>query len=92
MAAAGNGVGPARLAGRVLAARIAGSGDPIANLRLVGRRQRSLPPEPFRYIGARGIRRALIRRDDALDAGRRPGLLTRLLARVPSLFGYRFRE
>jgi glycine/D-amino acid oxidase-like deaminating enzyme len=89
---AGNGVGPARLAGRILAARIAGGGDPFANLPLIGRRQRSLPPEPFRYIGARGIRRALIRRDDALDAGRRPGLLTRLLARVPSLLGYRFRE
>jgi len=37
---AGNGVGPARLAGRILAARIAGGGDPIAFLPLVGRRQR----------------------------------------------------
>jgi len=89
---AGNGVGPARLAGRILAARIAGGGDPIAFLPLVGRRQRFLPPEPFRWIGARAIREALIRQDDALDAGRRPGILTRLVARLPGLLGYRFRH
>jgi glycine/D-amino acid oxidase-like deaminating enzyme len=89
---AGNGVGPARLAGRILAARIAGGGDPIAFLPLFGRRQRFLPPEPFRYVGARAIREALIQQDDALDSGRPPGLLTRLVARVPSLLGYRFKH
>lgn len=89
---AGNGVGPARLAGRMLAARISGSGDPVGELPLFGRRQRFLPPEPFRYVGARAIREALIRQDDALDAGRRPGLLTSLVARVPGLLGYRFRH
>jgi glycine/D-amino acid oxidase-like deaminating enzyme len=89
---AGNGVGPARLAGRILAARIAGGVDPIAFLPFVGRRQRFLPPEPFRWIGARAIREALIRQDDALDAGRRAGLLTRLVTRVPSVLGYRFQH
>jgi glycine/D-amino acid oxidase-like deaminating enzyme len=89
---AGNGVGPARLAGRILAARAAGTDDPIGRLPLFARRQRILPPEPFRYLGARAIREALIRLDDALDAGRRPGLVTRLVARVPSLLGYRFRH
>lgn len=89
---AGNGVGPARLAGRILAARIAGGGDPIAFLPLVGRRQRILPPEPFRYVGARAIREALISQDDARDAGRRTRLVTRLVARVPSLLGYRFKH
>jgi glycine/D-amino acid oxidase-like deaminating enzyme len=89
---AGNGVGPARLAGRILAARIAGGSDPVANLPLFGRQQRFLPPEPFRYIGARAIREALIQQDDALDAGRRPGILTRLVAQVPGLLGYRFKH
>jgi glycine/D-amino acid oxidase-like deaminating enzyme len=88
---AGNGVGPARVAGRLLATRLAGRRDPMA-LALFERRQRILPPEPFRYFGARAIREALIHLDDALDAGRRPGLLTRLVARVPSLLGYRFRH
>jgi hypothetical protein len=49
-----------------------------------------LPPEPFRFIGARLIREALIRRDDALDAGRTPSFPVRTLARVPGLLGYRF--
>jgi len=86
----GNGAGPARLAGRVLAALVDDPYDPLARLAMVGRGQRILPPEPFRYIGARLIREALIRRDDALDAGRRPGLAVRALARIPSLLGYRF--
>jgi glycine/D-amino acid oxidase-like deaminating enzyme len=89
---AGNGVGPARLAGRILAARAVGSRDPVASLPIFGRRQRLLPPEPFRSIGARVIREALIRQDDALDAGRRPGLPTRLVTRVPGLLGYRFKH
>lgn len=89
---AGNGVGPARLAGRILATRIAGNGDPVGELPLFGRRQRFLPPEPFRYVGARAVRDALIRQDDALDAGRRPGLATRLVAALPSILGYRFRH
>jgi len=89
---AGNGVGPARLAGRILAARLAGGSDPIASLPFVGQRQRFLPPEPFRYIGARAIREGLIRQDEALDAGRRAGLLTRLVAGVPGLLGYRFKH
>jgi len=88
---AGNGVGPARLAGRLLATRLAGRRDSMA-LPLFERRQGILPPEPFRYFGARAIREALIRLDDDLDAGRRPGLLTRIVAQVPSLLGYQFRH
>jgi glycine/D-amino acid oxidase-like deaminating enzyme len=87
---AGNGAGPARLAGRILAALVDDPSDPLARLPLVGRRQPILPPEPLRFIGARLIREALIRRDDALDAGRRPGIVVRALSRVPSLLGYRF--
>jgi len=87
---AGNGVGPARLAGRTLAAMVAGVTDPLAAHAMVGHRQRFLPPEPFRYLGARAIREALIRRDDALDAGRRPGALVSLVARIPGMLGYRF--
>jgi glycine/D-amino acid oxidase-like deaminating enzyme len=87
---AGNGAGPARLAGRILAALVDDPTDPLARLPLVGRRQRILPPEPFRYVGARLIREALIRRDDALDAGETPGMVIRSLARLPGLLGYRF--
>ena len=85
---AGNGAGPSRLAGRILAALIDDPGDPLARLPLVGSRQPLLPPEPIRYMGARLVREALIRRDDAYDAGRRPARLLSTLSRLPSLLGY----
>jgi glycine/D-amino acid oxidase-like deaminating enzyme len=87
---AGNGAGPSRLAGRILAALVDGRGDPsVAALPFVGQRQPYLPPEPLRFIGARMIREALIREDDALDAGRRPSWLLRLTSRIPRVLGYR---
>ncbi len=85
----GNGVAPAHLAGRILAALADGGADPIARLPIVGRRVRRYPPEPFRYLGARVIREALIRADEAGDAGRRPNIVVRLLAGLPRLLGYR---
>jgi glycine/D-amino acid oxidase-like deaminating enzyme len=86
---AGNGVGPSRLAGRILASLVEGGGDPVARLAFVGRRQPFLPPEPIRFVGARLVREALIREDDALDAGRRPSWPIRAIARLPRLLGYK---
>ena len=86
---AGNGAGPSRLAGRILAALADDPRHPLARLPIVGRRQRPFPPEPLRFIGARLVREALIRQDDALDAGGDPGLIVRALARLPRLLGYR---
>jgi glycine/D-amino acid oxidase-like deaminating enzyme len=85
----GDGVGPSRLSGRILATLVDGGTDPLAHLAFVGRRQPFLPPEPFRFVGARMIREALIREDNALDAGRRPGLILRAIGRIPRLLGYR---
>jgi glycine/D-amino acid oxidase-like deaminating enzyme len=87
---AGNGAGPARLAGRALAALVDGGGDAsVAELPFVGPRQPVLPPEPIRFIGARMVREALIREDDALDDGRHPNAIVRLVTRLPRLLGYR---
>ena len=86
----GNGVGPSRLAGRILSAIVDGGSDPVARLPIVGARARRFPPEPFRYVGARIIREALVRKDETEDAGRRPGVLVRSLVRVPRWLGYRF--
>jgi len=60
----------------------------LARLPLVGRRQPLLPPEPIRYLGARLVREALIRRDDAFDQGRRPARLLSAVSRLPGLLGY----
>ena len=86
---AGNGAGPSRLAGRILATLVDGAEPSLTALPFVGHRQPFLPPEPLRYVGARLIREALIREDDALDAGRRPAWFLRLVARIPRLFGYK---
>jgi len=86
---AGNGAGPSRFAGRVLAALVDDPDDPLARLPLVGRRQPLLPPEPIRFAGARLVREALIQRDDAYDHGRRPGRAAAAISRLPSLLGYR---
>jgi glycine/D-amino acid oxidase-like deaminating enzyme len=86
---AGNGAGPARLAGRILAALATGADDPVTHLPFVGRRQPLLPPEPIRFVGARIVREALIRQDDALDAGRRPAWPLRAVTQLPRLLGYR---
>ena len=86
---AGNGAGPSSLAGRILAALALRADDPVARLPIVGRRQPLLPPEPIRFVGARLVREALIRQDDALNAGRRPAWYLRLIAQLPRLLGYR---
>lgn len=85
----GNGVGPAHLAGRILAARIGQKDDPVGRLAIVGRAVRRFPPEPIRYVGARVVREALIRRDEVADRERRPGPIVRFLVRLPRMLGYR---
>jgi glycine/D-amino acid oxidase-like deaminating enzyme len=86
----GNGVGPAHFAGRVLAALVDEPASELARLPLVNRGVRPFPPEPFRFVGARLIREALVRRDEAQDAGGRGSPMVRLVAAVPRLLGYRF--
>jgi glycine/D-amino acid oxidase-like deaminating enzyme len=85
----GNGVAPSHLGGRILAGLVLGTGDEWTRLPVVGRRTKRFPPEPFRYVGARVLREAMVRREDAEEAGRPPNPLFRLLSRVPRWLGYR---
>ena len=85
----GNGVAPAHFAGRVLAAMVGDPAGELAKLPIVDRRMRHFPPEPVRFMGVRLVREALVRRDEAEDAGRRPSALVRLMAFMPRLLGYR---
>jgi glycine/D-amino acid oxidase-like deaminating enzyme len=84
----GNGVAPSHLAGRILAAMALGADEPLTRLAIVGRVPRDLPPEPFRYVGARMLREAMVRREDAEEAGRRPPWWLRELTRLPRRLGY----
>lgn len=84
----GNGVAPSHLVGRLLAALVVDADEPITRLPIVGRPRPPFPPEPFRYVGARVMREAMIRREDAEEAGRRPNRLLRELSRLPRRLGY----
>jgi glycine/D-amino acid oxidase-like deaminating enzyme len=84
----GNGVAPSHLLGRLLAAMAVDSDEPVTRLPIVGRARPPFPPEPFRYVGARVMREAMIRREDAEEAGRRPHRLLRELSRIPRRLGY----
>ena len=85
----GNGVAPSHLGGRILAALALGADEPLTRLPLVGRRVRGFPPEPFRYIGARILREAMVGREDREEQGRRPAWWLRELTRLPRRLGYR---
>ena len=71
-----------RLGGRILASLALGRDDEWARNPLVGRRCKAFPPEPFRYLGGRMVRQAVIRKERAELRGRAPAMLDRLLARL----------
>ncbi|HLA16761.1 MAG TPA: FAD-dependent oxidoreductase, partial [Candidatus Limnocylindrales bacterium] len=85
----GNGVAPSVVGGRILAAlTLDRHDDPILDLPFVDARPRAFPPEPFRSVGARIFRDAVVRREMAEDEGRRPSRLSRALTRLPRRLGY----
>ena len=83
----GNGVGPAHLFGRTLAALSADRRDPVTRLPFVDPPPRRVPPEPLRIAGAAVIRRALVRKEAAEEAGARPDPVTAAVAAVPGRLG-----
>ncbi|MBA2720369.1 MAG: FAD-dependent oxidoreductase [Chloroflexi bacterium] len=88
----GNGVGPAILGGRILAALATGRArdDEDASLPIVGDRAtpRGFPPEPLRGLGARIFREAMVHREQAEEAGREPSRAIRAVTRVPRRLGF----
>ena len=91
----GNGVGPSLVAGRLLAGLTARDidvpvpfGDRLAPAALVGGRPRAFPPEPFRYLGARVVREAIVRREAAEERGERVSPVLREVTRLPRRMGY----
>jgi glycine/D-amino acid oxidase-like deaminating enzyme len=83
----GNGVGPAHLLGRALAALALDRRDPVTRLPFVDPAPHHVPPEPLRIAGAAVIRRALIRKEAAEEEGRTPDPVTAAVAALPRLLG-----
>ena len=83
----GNGVGPSYLGGEILARLALDRRDERTQLALVEPGRKLFPPEPLRYAGGSLIRRALVAKDAAEDAGREPNLPTRFVASLPRRLG-----
>jgi glycine/D-amino acid oxidase-like deaminating enzyme len=86
----GNGVAPAMLGGRILAALALGCDDEAASLPIVGDRAtpRAFPPEPLRGLGARVFREAMVIREQAEEGGRQASAPVRAVTRIPRRLGY----
>lgn len=83
----GNGVGPSYLGGEILARLALDRRDERTALAIVDPPRKLFPPEPFRYAGGALIRRALVAKDAAEDAGREPGAVTSFVASLPHRLG-----
>jgi glycine/D-amino acid oxidase-like deaminating enzyme len=83
----GHGVGPSQMLGRSLASLALDRRDDPTRLAFVDPPTLRVPPEPLRYLGGSIIRRALLRRETALEQGRRPGPITRAVAAIPERIG-----
>jgi glycine/D-amino acid oxidase-like deaminating enzyme len=78
----GNGVGPARMAGELLADMALNRGDADLPAALTRPPRKLLPPEPLRYVAGRAVRAAISRKESCEDLGRRVDPLSRFLAEL----------
>ena len=86
----GNGVGPTRSVGRVLAQLALDRSNRTGPLMpLVVDRPQRVPPEPFRSLGGNAIMRALDSTERAYEHGRKPHRVLSEIAHIPDRLGYR---
>jgi glycine/D-amino acid oxidase-like deaminating enzyme len=83
----GHGVAPSHMVARSLASLALERHDAAAALPYVEPEPLRVPPEPFRYIGGSIIRRAILRKEEALERGQRPGPLVSAVAGIPERIG-----
>ncbi|MFJ3261690.1 NAD(P)/FAD-dependent oxidoreductase [Pseudomonas sp. NPDC086581] len=76
----GNGVGPSRLGGRILASLALGIDDEWSRCGLVGRQPKRFPLEPVRYVGGLMVRGAVQRKEQAEAQSRKGSWFDRTLA------------
>lgn len=85
----GHGVNAAWMVGQALASVATGAQDRWSTSVLAARRAPSLPPEPFRFVGALPIHRSSVRYEDQLDVSGRASVLSRAVSSVPDRLGIR---
>lgn len=84
----GNGVGPSHMVGRTLASLALDRRDECSRLAFVDPAPQRVPPEPLHWLGGEAIRLALVAREEAELAHRRPHPLSSLVSRIPELIGF----
>lgn len=83
----GNGVGPSRLAGAILARLVLEHRDELTRMAIVEPSLPPVPPEPARYVGGMLVRAALSRKEAREDVDKRPGRLAEAIVRMPRRLG-----
>lgn len=78
----GNGVGPSRIGGKILASLALERKDEWSGCALVERRARTFPPEPIKYIGGSLVRGAVRRKECREAAGAVPRTFDVALAKL----------
>lgn len=79
----GHGVNATRIGGECLSSLVLGEKDKWANSVFCTRELPGFPPEPFRTVGGRMVRAAILTCEAAEDVGKRPHLAARLGAWLP---------
>jgi hypothetical protein len=83
----GNGVGPSRMVGHILASLALDRRDDYSRLAIVDHQEIRVPPEPFRYVGGMVVRDALLRKERAEELGEDPDPLSVMIAGIPERVG-----
>ena len=83
----GNGVGPAHLAGRILASLALDARDEMTALAIVEPPPVRVPGEPAAWLGGTVVRAATLRRERLEEAGRAVDALTRVACAAPAALG-----
>jgi len=78
----GNGVATTVFASRIIQSLVTEAKDEWSRCGLVNQKMKLLPPEPFRFIGARMVRNALVRKESLEDNNQDAGALTRSYLKI----------
>jgi len=83
----GHGVNPTYIGAQCLASLVLREKDSWASLPLCTREVPKFPPEPFRFVGGKLIRRAIIASEEAEELEQVPSNITRAVAALPRILG-----
>jgi len=76
----GNGVATTVFASRIIQSLVMQTKDEWASCGLVNQKMKLLPPEPFRFFGAKMVRNALVRKESLEDENKNAGIITNFIA------------